>query len=180
MNEKDKTKISKLLSLILRHSPGTIGLQLDDHGWADVQQLLSKSAGNGRRFSREELEEVVATNDKQRFSFNDDKTKIRASQGHSIEVELQLEEKAPPELLYHGTVERFLQSIQSQGLLKMNRQHVHLSQDRATAEKVGSRRGSAIILTVRSREMNEAGFAFYLSVNGVWLTDRVPVEYINF
>lgn len=180
MNEKDKIKISKFLSLILRHSPGTIGLQLDDHGWTDVQALLSKSASNGRRFSREELEEVVETNDKQRFSFNEDKTKIRASQGHSVEVELQLEQKVPPDFLYHGTVEIFLQSIKSQGLQKMYRHHVHLSQDRTTAEKVGGRRGTAVILTVRSREMSEAGFVFYLSANGVWLTEEIPASYINF
>ena len=180
MNEKDKTKISRFLSLILRHSPETIDLQLDEHGWADVQELISKSAENGRRFSHEELEEILTTNDKQRFSFNEDKTKIRASQGHSVEVELQLEEKTPPEFLYHGTVERFLPNINSQGLKKMNRHHVHLSQDRTTAEKVGDRRGTALILTVRSREMKEAGFAIYLSANGVWLTDHVPVDYISF
>lgn len=180
MNEKEKTKTSKFLSLVLRHDPAAIGLRLDENGWADVNELISKSAGNGRSFSSQDLKEVVVSNDKQRFSFNGDGTKIRANQGHSIEVELQLDAKEPPDLLYHGTVDRFLTDIRLGGLKKMSRQHVHLSQDKETAERVGNRRGTAVILVVRSAEMKKDGFLFYLSANGVWLTDHVPADYIDF
>ncbi|MDO6431064.1 RNA 2'-phosphotransferase [Flavitalea sp. BT771] len=180
MNEEEKYRTSKFLSLVLRHKPEEIGLPLDVNGWADVDELISRCAVAGKRFSAQELEEIVATNDKKRFAYNSDKSKIRASQGHSIDVELQLEVKEPPELLFHGTVEKFLPAIKSQGLLKMKRQHVHLSRDRATAEKVGERRGEAIILIVRSDEMNQDGFVFYQSANGVWLTDHVPAKYIDF
>jgi putative RNA 2'-phosphotransferase len=180
METNQRNGISKFLSLILRHAPETIGLVLDEHGWADVDELLVKAAKKGKTFSREELEEVVVTNDKQRFAFNEDKSRIRASQGHSIDVELQLEAKEPPETLYHGTVPKFLDSIRRQGLKKMSRQYVHLSADRLTAEKVGSRRGEAVILAVRSKEMSADGFGFFLSENGVWLTDHVPMKYIVF
>ena len=179
MDEKVKKKISKFLSLILRHSPDSIRLRLDENGWAEVEELIQKSAVKGMPFTSQELEVVVLTNDKQRFSYNEDKTKIRASQGHSVDIELQLEPMAPPEILYHGTVEKFLQSIRTEGLRKMERHHVHLSRDRETSEKVGSRRGTAIILVVRSGEMNRDGFEFYLSANGVWLTEQVPVKYIE-
>jgi len=180
MNEKEKNSASKFLSLILRHKPEEIGLQLDENGWADVNELIARSATAGKIISAQDLEEIVVSNDKKRFAYNDDKSKIRASQGHSIDVELQLEVIKPPELLFHGTVEKFLPAITSQGLLKMKRQHVHLSRDRSTAEKVGERRGEAIILTVRSDEMNQDGFIFYQSANGVWLTDHVPAKYIDF
>jgi len=180
MKEKDRNKISKFLSLILRHKPVSIGLLLDENGWADVQELMAKSAAGGHAFSREELEEVVKLNDKQRFAFNEDKSRIRANQGHSVDVELLLEPCQPPELLFHGTVERFLGSIRAEGLRKMNRHHVHLSAERTTAEKVGSRRGEAVILAVRSGEMSRDGQVFFLSENGVWLTDAVPVKYIQF
>src|SRR5580658_2347797 len=127
MQENNKDRISKFLSLVLRHDPGKIGLELDDQGWADVEELISKAADKNMVFSRLELEEVVVTNDKQRFAYNADKSKIRANQGHSIDVELQLEKRQPPEVLYHGTVNRFLESIKAQGLQKMSRHHVHLS-----------------------------------------------------
>jgi putative RNA 2'-phosphotransferase len=180
MNEKQKKAISKFLSLILRHSPETIDLSLDSNGWADVEELLLKSATHTTPFTREELEEIVVTNDKQRFIFNEEHTQIRANQGHSIQVELNLQSQTPPEFLYHGTVEKFLSLIRSEGLKKINRHHVHLSKDKETAEKVGNRRGKAIILTISSGIMYKEGFAFYLSENGVWLTDNVPVDYINF
>ncbi|HEY4285855.1 MAG TPA: RNA 2'-phosphotransferase [Puia sp.] len=180
MKEKDRNTISKFLSLILRHSPETIGLELDEKGWVDVEDLLIRCAKGGKVFSRAELGEVVALNDKQRFAFNEDKTKIRANQGHSVEVELQLETQRPPELLYHGTVDQFLDKIREEGLKKMNRHHVHLSADKMTAEKVGSRRGEAVILVVRSGEMSRDGFEFFLSGNGVWLTELVPERYIDF
>jgi len=180
MDDKQIKNISKFLSLILRHSPETIGLQLDENGWADVTELITKAATHGQVFDKATLEMVVAGNDKQRFAFNEDRTRIRANQGHSINVELNLVAQEPPEVLYHGTVAKFLGNIQQEGLLKMSRQHVHLSKERATAEKVGSRRGVPVILTVRSGQMFRDGIAFYLSENGVWLTDAVPAKYIEF
>lgn len=181
MNEREIKSISKFLSLLLRHQPDLIGLKLDENGWADVAELIEKSKRKGKYFSIEKLEEVVATNDKKRFSFNEDQTKIRANQGHSLKtVDLKLEAIQPPEYLYHGTVSKFMQSIREKGLQKMNRQHVHLSQDLETATKVGSRRGVPTILTVRSGAMHVTGFEFYQSKNGVWLTDHVPAKFIEF
>ncbi|MEO8404580.1 MAG: RNA 2'-phosphotransferase [Chitinophagaceae bacterium] len=180
MNEKHKKTVSKFLSLVLRHQPETIGLQLDANGWAVVAELIEKSANHDQPFSKEELDEIVTTNDKQRFIFNDDHTKIRANQGHSIDVELNLPAVEPPELLYHGTVARFIGNIKVDGLQKMQRQHVHLSKDTETAIIVGDRRGKALILSINSGHMHADGFKFYLSANGVWLTDIVPATYINF
>lgn len=180
MDDKRKNKISKFMSLILRHEPATIGLQLDEHGWADIAELLLKSARHRVVFSREDLLEVVSTNDKQRFALNEDATKIRANQGHSVDVELDLEATVPPDILYHGTVVKFLDSIKATGLKKMQRWHVHLSRDEETAIKVGNRRGDAIILRINCREMYKDGFLFFLSANGVWLTDNVPAKYISF
>ncbi|TPG33392.1 RNA 2'-phosphotransferase [Flavobacterium pectinovorum] len=182
MNEKIAKSVSKFLSLVLRHSPETIELKLDENGWADVEELIEKcnKKGSQNQMTVELLDYVVENNDKKRFAFNEDKTKIRASQGHSISVELNLDEAEPSEFLYHGTVGKFLDSIKKEGLQKMSRQYVHLSKDLETAIKVGSRRGSAQILTVRSGEMHRDGFKFYLSENNVWLTDNVPAKYIQF
>jgi len=182
MNEKTAKSVSKFLSLVLRHSPETIGLQLDESGWADVQELIEKcnKKGSQNQMTGELLDYVVENNDKKRFTFNEDKTKIRASQGHSISVELDLEEAEPSEFLYHGTVEKFLENIKKEGLQKMSRQHVHLSKDRETAIKVGGRRGAPQILTIKSGQMFKDGFKFYLSENKVWLTDEVPIQYIQF
>lgn len=180
MNEKITKDISKFLSLILRHSPEKIGLKLDENGWADVEELIAKCSKKGNPLDFELLDYVVENNDKKRFAFNEDKTKIRASQGHSISVELDLKEMEPSEFLYHGTVAKFLENIKKEGLQKMSRQHVHLSKDRETAVKVGSRRGIPQILTVRSGEMFKEGYTFYLSENNVWLTDEVPAKYIEF
>lgn len=180
MDEKITKGISKFLSFVLRHSPETIGLSLDENGWANVDELLQKSSRDGKILTIEMLTHVVESNDKKRFAFNNDKTKIRASQGHSIEIELNLMAVAPPEQLYHGTVAKYLEGIKKEGLLKMSRQHVHLSKDKETAVKVGSRRGLAQILTVNAGEMHRAGFQFFLSDNGVWLTDSVPENYIAF
>lgn len=180
MNEKAAKGISKFLSFILRHSPETIGLELDENGWADVDDLISKCSKDGNTLNMELLEFVVENNDKKRFVFNEDKTKIRASQGHSISVELDLAETEPSDYLYHGTVGKFLENIRKEGLQKMSRQHVHLSKDKETAIKVGSRRGISQILTIRSGEMYKDGFKFYLSENNVWLTDQVPIKYIEF
>jgi len=173
-------RVSKFLSLVLRHRPETVGLTLTPEGWVDVDELLEACRAHGRAVSRDVLNEVVATNDKQRFSFSPDGTQIRANQGHSVEVELGLEPVEPPELLYHGTVARFLDSIRRQGLLRGRRRHVHLSADRATAERVGQRRGRPVVLVVEAGRMHGDGHQFYLSQNGVWLTGAVPSEYLRF
>ncbi|SEP13060.1 putative RNA 2'-phosphotransferase [Flavobacterium sp. CF108] len=180
MNEQTAKTVSKFLSLVLRHSPEKIGLKLDENGWADVEELILKCSQKGNRLDKVLLDYVVENNDKKRFAYNEDETKIRASQGHSISVELNLAETEPSEYLYHGTVGKFMENIQKEGLKKMSRQYVHLSKDKETAIKVGSRRGVPQILTVRSGEMHRDGFKFYLSENNVWLTDEVPAKYIEF
>ena len=177
---KDLTKISKFLSLVLRHSPQTIKIRLDENGWADVDKLIQQSNIHKMKFDFETLEEVVFTNDKQRFSFNDDYTKIRANQGHSVDVNLELEAVKPLPILYHGTVEKYLDNIKINGLQKMQRQHVHLSKDLETAIKVGNRRGKAIVLEINALEMYKDGFEFYLSKNGVCLSNEIPAKYIKF
>jgi len=180
MNEKQIKTISKFLSLILRHNPEKINLTLDKNGWANVDELILKSKSKVK-FDLNILEEVVATNNKRRFSFNNDKTKIRANQGHSIKnIDLEFSNTEPPPFLYHGTVDKFMSSIREKGLQKMSRQHVHLSKDRDTAINVGSRRGKPVILSVRSLEMYNNGFEFYISANGVWLTNEIPTKYIDF
>lgn len=179
MNETEKKKISKFLSLILRHQPETIHLKLDENGWADVDELMAKSAKKNIYFTSEELDEVVETNNKQRFAFNEDKTKIRANQGHSIDVDLALTPQQPPEYLYHGTAEINIPSILEKGIEKRSRQHVHLSSDKETATKVGMRHGKPVILTIRTGLMFREGIEFYLSENGVWLTDFVDAKYIS-
>ena len=177
--EKQIKHISKLMSLVLRHKPGEIGLQLDENGWANVEELILKINASGINVNLDTINTVVETNDKKRFSFNQDKTMIRANQGHSIEVELNLNVVLPPVILFHGTAERFLESILKDGLTKQQRQHVHLSELHETAKAVGSRHGKPAILTIDARAMAENNFLFYLSVNNVWLVDSVPVEYIT-
>jgi len=179
MNEKRKTKISKFLSLVLRHKPEEIGLSLDANGWVEVTDLLEKSVAKGSGFTFEELAETVATNDKKRFAFDEAKTKIRASQGHSVEVEIGFEEKTPPAVLYHGTAERNVASILENGLRKMARHHVHLSAEPETARAVGTRYGKPVILEIDTGKMLAEGFKFYVSANGVWLTDAVPPEFLK-
>lgn len=176
---KTLKEISKFLSLILRHKPETIGITLDPNGWADVDELIEKCRKNGKAFDFETLEEVVFTNDKQRFTFSDDYTKIRANQGHSVNVDLEFEPTEPTGYLFHGTVDKFLESIQTNGLQKRSRMHVHLSKDLDTAVKVGSRRGKPVILKIDAVRMFRDGYPFYLSKNGVWLCDEVPVQYIE-
>ncbi|MBR2773988.1 MAG: RNA 2'-phosphotransferase [Selenomonadaceae bacterium] len=166
---------SKFLSLILRHKPQTIGLELDEHGWADVSELCRRVRG----LDFATLEQIVAHDDKRRYSFSADKRLIRANQGHSIPVDVELEEVKPPEVLYHGTAQRFSSSINAQGLLKMSRLYVHLSNDVATAEKVGRRHGQAKIFLVESGKMFADGYKFFRSVNGVWLTEHVPAKYLK-
>ncbi|WP_291910445.1 RNA 2'-phosphotransferase [Chitinophaga sp. CB10] len=176
MEEKQKKHISKFLSLVLRHKPEEIGLQLDESGWADVEELIAKS---DIRFTKEDLFEIVATSDKQRFALNEDRTKIRANQGHSIEVDLGLPPAVPPDLLYHGTASDTVDVIRKDGIQRMSRQYVHLSTVKDTAVQVGGRHGKPVILTVRAGEMHADGLQFYLSENKVWLTDYVPAKYID-
>ena len=171
--------VSKYLSKHLRHQPEVLGLTLEPGGWVSIDELLQAAAAKGFPISYDEFLECVETNDKQRFSIDDSGDRVRANQGHSVTVDLQLESRVPPDLLYHGTVERFLSSIESQGLLKGRRHHVHLSIDVATATKVGARRGKPIILSIDAAEMNRAGHAFFVSTNGVWLTDSVPPQFLR-
>ena len=176
---KSHKSISKFLSLVLRHQPDVIGLELDGKGWANVEQLLLKMNAHNKKIDFDTLQWVVAHNPKQRFSFSEDQSRIRANQGHSVEVELELEALQPPEILYHGTADRFLKSIFNTGLDKRARHHVHLSADPYTAAKVGARHGKLVILEVKSGEMYRQGYEFFRSENGVWLTDAVPVGFLN-
>lgn len=178
--DKKLVKISKFLSLVLRHKPETIGLSLDQGGWARVDELLAAANRAGVPLDKEVLQQVVEQNDKQRFAFSQDQIMIRASQGHSIPVNLDLEPIVPPQFLFHGTATRFIASIKKRGLISRGRQYVHLSPDEPTAVKVGQRHGKPVVLTIRAGRMHETGCRFYLSANGVWLTDKVPVEYIIF
>jgi putative RNA 2'-phosphotransferase len=179
MTTAEKKSKSKWLSLVLRHQPQLAGLIPDEQGWVSVQDLLKGSAAAGHALSLAELEDIVVTNDKQRFAFSEYKTAIRANQGHSIDVDLALQPVTPPAILYHGTVERFWQTISEQGLLKMSRQHVHLSDNTTTATTVGARRGKPLLLIVDAVQMHSNGCIFYKSDNGVWLTDAVPPKYIS-
>lgn len=180
MEEIKKKKISKFLSFVLRHHPETIHLSLDENGWAMVSELMEKISHGHQPFSKSELEEIVATNEKKRFAFNADHTKIRASQGHSFPVNLSLHPTSPPPCLYHGTATQFLDGIRLAGLQKMDRQFVHLSSDFVTAEKTGSRKGKPVVLTILAEKMQVDGFLFYISENGVWLCEAVPAHYIQF
>jgi putative RNA 2'-phosphotransferase len=171
--------ISKLLSLVLRHQPEVLEIQLDQNGWTEVDLLLEKLKKKSADIDFERLEQFVYTNDKQRFSFNADLSKIRANQGHSVAVDVELKPQLPPEFLYHGTVDKFLDGIRSEGLKKGSRLHVHLSKDMETATKVGSRRGKPVVLTILASQMAAAGHVFYLSENGVWLCEAVPSSFIK-
>lgn len=171
---------SKFLSLVLRHQPETIGIRLDDQGWVEIDELLAAAIRSGSKLARPLLERVVRENDKQRFAISPDGKRIRASQGHSVEVHLGLQPVEPPQSLYHGTVARFLDSILASGLVRGNRQYVHLSPDMETAHKVGQRRGQPVILVVESGRMWRDGHTFYQAENGVWLTEAVPTEYLRF
>ena len=177
---KDQLKhISKFMSLVLRHKPEEIGLQLDENGWTKVDELIEKMNNKGIIVDHDTINKLVETNDKNRFAFNEDKTMIRANQGHSINIELNLSEAIPPEILYHGTTVKYLDDILNDGLKRQSRQHVHLSVTIETARSVGSRHGKPVILIIRSKDMHDAGYKFYLSENKVWLTDAIPVEYIK-
>ena len=177
--EKEIVRISKFLSLVLRHQPEEIGIALDENGWTKVATLMEQANKNGVLLSREFLELVVVTNFKKRFAFNADKTKIRASQGHSVSVDLDYTLQTPSAILYHGTSERNLKSILATGLQKQNRHHVHLSTDVATALNVEQRHGKPVVLRVDAEAMALRGYLFYLSENQVWLTNQVPSEYLQ-
>ncbi len=169
---------SKLLALILRHKPETVGIQLDEHGWANVEELID-GISKTQDFNRKMLEEIVRMDEKQRYSFNEDKTLIRANQGHSIPVDVELEQRIPPDILWHGTGEKYTASIEEQGLVSKSRLYVHLSGDPDTARKVGSRHGKPVIYEVTAGAMQADGYVFFQSVNGVWLTKQVPVKYLR-
>ncbi|MCR5430724.1 MAG: RNA 2'-phosphotransferase [Eubacterium sp.] len=174
----DYTKLSRYLCLILRHKPEAIGIELDEHGWANVDKLIEGVSKNNE-FNMEILEEIVATDEKGRYSFNEDKTLIRANQGHSVPVDVELEKSTPPDILYHGTGEKYEQSIDAEGLVPKSRLYVHLSNDYDTAVNVGSRHGKPVIYKVDCKRMVEDGIDFYLSANKIWLVKKVPVEYLE-
>ncbi len=176
--DKRLITVSKYLSKYLRHAPHELGLTLQPGGWVLVDDLLTATERNGFPITYDELVDCLETNDKQRFAFDETGDLIRANQGHSVEVDLQLEEREPPEALYHGTVERFLPSILKEGLVRGKRHHVHLSKDVETARKVGARRGKPVILKVDAGRMHRDGHNFLLSANGVWLTIAVPPGYL--
>lgn len=179
MDEKRKTKISKFLSLILRHQPEVVGLSLEESGWISIEKLIKACTDYGKNFTFAELKEVVETNDKKRFAFNENETKIRANQGHSIKVEIEFEEKIPPAILYHGTAEKNVGAIFAKGLKKMARHHVHLSADVETARKVGIRYGKPVIFQIDTEKMRAEGFKFYVSANNVWLIESIPPKFLE-
>lgn len=179
--ERRLERLSKFISMILRHKPEVIGITLDEHGWADVDELIKgiNETGEEVKFSKDTLETIVKTDKKQRYSFSQDRTLIRANQGHSIPVDVELEKKEPPKVLYHGTGSKFVKSIQEQGLLPMERLYVHLSTDVETATNVGKRHGTPVIFQVNTKQMQKDGYDFFQSINGVWLTKEVPAKYLE-
>lgn len=178
MDERRMVRVSKYLAKHLRHEPEAIGIVLDSQGWVEIEVLLRACAGHGFAFTRDELERVVAANDKRRYVIEGER--IRASQGHSVEVDLGLDPEEPPAILYHGTVAASVASIRADGLLPMSRQDVHLSAERDTAVRVGARRGKPVVLVVDAGAMHQAGHEFRVSANGVWLVARVPPAYVRF
>jgi len=176
---KTDKSIGKLMSLALRHNPKVLNLELDANGWASVSDLIDGLNKKNIPMDLNRLTELVESNDKKRYRFNDDKSKICANQGHSIKIDLDLQATEPPFTLYHGTVQKFMQSIRNEGLQKQSRHHVHLSATEETAITVGSRRGKPVILKVNAKKMHAVGYPFFLSDNGVWLTDHVPPEFIE-
>ena len=170
-------KLGRFLSLVLRHNPSAAGITLDEHGWADVEKLLVGVNRTGRKIDMSTLERIVRENNKQRYSFNENHTKIRANQGHSVQVDVELREVEPPRYLYHGTASRFLSAIQTEGIRKMSRQYVHLSGDFETAMAVGKRHGIPVVITIDAAAMVQDGVTFYRSENGVWLCEHVDPKY---
>jgi putative RNA 2'-phosphotransferase len=179
VDDKRAVEVSKFLSLVLRHDPGRVGIVLDEAGWVDVDELIAACRGAGRGFTRAELEHVVVTNSKQRFALSDDGRRIRANQGHSVEVDLGLPPAEPPEVLYHGTAAGSVEAILRDGLRPMSRQDVHLSPDVETAMRVGARHGRPAVLVVDASELAAGGHIFRVAENGVWLTDHVPASHLR-
>jgi putative RNA 2'-phosphotransferase len=177
---QERIRTSKFLSLVLRHKPEEIGLVLDQNGWADIVELIEKAGTRGVVLTRELIAEIVATSDKQRFAIDASGQRIRANQGHSVDIELGLEPRMPPVTLFHGTAEASVAAIRAQGLKPGRRQHVHLSPDEDTATRVGARHGRPVVLRIAAARMQGRGHEFFLSTNGVWLTDCVPAEFIEF
>lgn len=177
--KQSDVSLGKVISYILRHHPEKFDVKLDQNGWANVEQLLQKMNAYDYSINFETLERIVTENNKQRYTFNDDKTKIRANQGHSILVDVELKERVPQDVLYHGTAEKNLVSIMRNGLIKKNRLYVHLSKDYETAIQVGKRHGKPVVLEIDTKKMVKDGYKFYLSENGVWLTDKVPASYLK-
>lgn len=177
VQESKMKEISKFIALILRHKPEAIGITLDEHGWANTEELI-RGINKTRHFDMAMLEKIVAEDGKKRYSFNDGKTLIRANQGHSVPVDVELEETSPPEILYHGTGEKYASSIEKLGLIPKSRLYVHLSADQETAKAVGARHGKPVIYAVKARLMHDDGLKFFLSANGVWLTKHVPPQYL--
>ncbi len=171
-------RIGKYIAYLLRHHPEDIGMQLDKNGWANTQELIAGIKKRYADFNMSDLEEIVRTDNKQRYSFNEDKTRIRANQGHSVDVDVELKEMKPPTVLYHGTGEKYVSSIDKDGLIPKGRLYVHLSKDTETATAVGKRHGKPKIYMVLSGQMADDGYKFYLSENGVWLTKKVPIKYL--
>lgn len=176
---KDLTRISKFLSLVLRHKPEEAGLIMSHDGYVSVDKLVEVFDKRYNGFTKETLDEIVRTDNKQRYSYNEDETMIRANQGHSIKVDIGLKEQIPPDVLYHGTATKYTSMIDEIGLISKSRLHVHLSKDIETASLVGCRHGELVIYEVNAKKMHEDGIKFYLSLNGVWLTDKVPVKYLR-
>ena len=179
MTDKETIKTSKFLSLILRHEPEVVGLKLGEAGWVSVDELLEAVNRHGTALTLAQLQHIVATSDKKRFAFSEDGQRIRASQGHSVEVDLQYAAQTPPEILYHGTATRFLDGIRKDGLQRMARHDVHLSAETKVTFQVGGRHGKPVLLTIRAGEMHRAGFVFRCSANGVWLVNHVPPQFIE-
>jgi len=180
MTDQETVKASKFLSLILRHEPERVGLKLGDAGWVNVDELLQAVNRNGTTLTHDQLKHIVATSDKKRFAFSDDGQRIRASQGHSVEIDLQYPPQTPPEILYHGTATRFLDGIRKDGLKKMGRHDVHLSAETKVTLQVGGRHGKPVLLVIHAGDMHRAGHVFRCSANGVWLVNQVPPEFIGF
>ncbi len=179
MKNINDIEVGRFISLILRHHPESVGITLDEHGWADTDILTERVARKWKGFSFADLERIVRENNKQRYSFNEDKTRIRANQGHSVTVNMEFTPVTPPDILYHGTGEKSVDSILANGIQKMSRQYVHLSADYDTAVNVGKRHGKPVVLRIAAGEMSRDGYRFYLSENKVWLTDFVPIKYIE-
>lgn len=179
MQEKTAKRISKFLSLVLRHKPETIGIELDNQGWTEINVLLQKMNQAGRTIDREILNEVVRTNSKQRFAISSCGSRIRANQGHSLDVDLAYQASTPPDCLYHGAPHHAVEMIDAEGLKKMQRHHVHLNDRLEPCVHVAQRRGRPVIYQIQSKQMHQDGHEFYLSANGVWLTDHVPAQYLQ-